>query len=442
MKKGGNIASYKEILRAYAIKELSEISIAHRQPSKYHFQSTCEHKNKQIKMKCKPSVYFSARHTFSPALTRMMKSLGRHVTITGQSDDPETAYASIYSSDVFLLNLHVGICQNLFLIYELGVALVLGKPVIFIKETHLKFSEILIPKHFYEIELLIPPMKRYPFQTYNVFGKSYNMSMTLGNVLACCYENSVTFCLDLQVKCISILLDKILCFSRGVKRLLRKNAAVKITLQNSTSDLGLSGYSIQTQSGYGNGKISLLSLNLKTYENDKLESNTLGNEDKLGKLSFNEKQDAVNQTPEANISQLSGEDEQYTESREMKHLVSTIENVSAVKLHTGGSVERVSPVIHESPALEELDTSDSSSSYDVTYLNDRNFAASNNTSPLPSPTPQREIYYPTALPVYPMELCFPPFHIEKLNFDKHALQIAKADRLPSIVRRRVMRKEL
>ena len=89
-----------------------------------------------------------------------------------------------------------------------------------------------------------------------------------------------------------------------------------------------------------------------------------------------------------------------------------------------------------------LDASDSSSTCDVAYLHDKTFIASANTSPLPSPIPPRGVYYPTALPVYPMELCFPPFQVEKLQFDKHALQIAKADRLPSIVRRRIMRKDV
>lgn len=397
-------------------------------------------------MKCKLSVYFSARHTFSPALTRTMKSLARHVTITGENDDPETAYASIYDCDVFLLHLHVGFSQNLFLIYELGVAMVLRKPIIVIRETDLKFSEILIPKHFYETELLIPPMKRSSWQTCNVFGRSYNMPMTLGSLLECCYENSIVFCPDIQGKCVALLLDKILSVARGLVRLRKKptDAAVRITVQNNTSDCGLPGYSIQAQPGFSKGKISLLPL--KTYENNQFKTTSLVNENKLGKLSFNEKQAALNQTPEINISKLGEQDEQqYTDNEERTRLESTREHVSPVKLHTESSFEPVNPIMHEfqnSPPCDELDTSDSSSSYDVTYLNDKTFTASNHTSPLPSPIPQRELYYPTALPVYPMELCFPPFHIEKLHFDKHALQIAKADRLPSIVRRRVMRKEL
>ena len=386
-------------------------------------------------MKCKLNVYFSARHTFSPAFTRMMKSLARHVTITGQNNDPETAYASINDCDVFLLHLHVGFSQNLFLIYELGVAMVLRKPVIVTRETDLKFSDILIPKHFYETELLIPPIKRSSCPIYDVFGKFYSMPVTLGSVLECCYENSIVFCPDLHAKYVALLLDKIFSVARRLERLRKKptNAAVEITLQNGTSDVGLVGYSIQAQSGFNQGKISLLPL--KTYENDQFKTNSLVNENKLGKLSFNEKQATVSQTPEINISKLGYQ--RYTETEERKQL----EHVSPIKLHPESRFEPINE-FQNSPPREELDTSDSSSNYDVTYLNDKTFTASNYTSPLPSPTPQSELYYPTALPVYPMELCFPPFHIEKLHFDKYALQIAKADRLPSIVRRRVMRKEL
>ncbi|CAB3994580.1 Hypothetical predicted protein [Paramuricea clavata] len=381
-------------------------------------------------MKGKPIVYFSARHTLSPAFRRAMKSLSRHVTIVGENEDPETAYASINDCDVFLLYLHPGFCQKLFLIYELGVALVLRRPIVVIRETDLKFSEISIPNHFYDIKLLIPPSKSGPFQTCNVFGKTYNSPLALGDVLTYGYENSVVFCPELQAKCIALLLDKIFSLSRELGSLLkrRNNSAVNIKLQNSKSMLGVHGYSKQAEYGFSKDKISLLPLN--GYENDKLKTNSLLNERKLEKLSSNEKRTSINDTPEISINHLGGQDQHFTDN--------TSEN----------PFEPVNPVIYEfqDPSQEDADEglvmSDSSSTCDVTYLNDKTFIASANTSPLPSPIAPREIYYPTALPVYPMELCFPPFQIEKLHFDKHALQIAKADKLPSIVRRRIMRKEL
>ena len=410
-------------------------------------------------MKCKPTVYFSSRHSLSPALERMMKALSRHVNLVGNGEDPEIAYATIDDSDVFLFNLYFDICQNLFLMYELGVALVLRKPVIVIREAELKFSEIFIPKHFSEIKLLIPPNRSGPFQTCDVLGKTYNLPLSLEDILVYSYENSIAFSSQLQTKCIALLLDKIFSFSRGPGNQFT-SSKVKITLQNRKSNYG----------GHGYSKIALLPLN--RCGDGKLKTNSVVNEGKLDQLSSNEKKISVNQAPKINISFLIDHDCKDERSADEKHLenriepvkpvtlqskstpevdslkmhsVSMFEPVNPVELHPGNQFE---PIIYEFATAsrddveEGLDMSDSSSTSDVTLLNDKTFIASANTSPLPSPISPRGIYYPTALPVYPMEMSFPPFQIEKLNFDKHALQIAKADRLPSIVRRRIMRKEL
>jgi hypothetical protein len=366
-------------------------------------------------MKGKPTVYFSARHILSSAFERAMKSLSRHVAIVGDDEDPETAYVSLNDCDVFLLYLHVDICRDLFLIYELGVALVLRKPIIVIRETDLKFSEIFIPKHFHEICILIAASKNTSSHTCNVFGMTYNSPLTLADVLAYGYENSIVFWPELQAKCIALLLDKIFSLSQELESLL------KTTKQNSDSGLGVHGYSIRADSGFGKGKIPLLPSN--THENDNLKTDLLANEQKLDRVSSNEKETSFNRNPEINIGQLRGQDEHFTDKNDPEN-----------------RIEPVKPVIYELQDPPREDMSDSSSTCDVTYLNDKSIM-SQSASPLPSPILPRGVYYPTALPVYPMELCFPPFQIEKLNFDKHALHIAKTDRLPSIVRRRIMRKE-
>ena len=358
-------------------------------------------------MKSKPIVYFSARHTLSPAMGRTMTSLSRHVAIIGQSEDPETAYSSINDCDVFLLYLHVDISQKLFLIYELGVALVLRKPIIVIRQADLKFSEIFIPKHFHEINVLLTPSTSCSLETCNVFGMVYNLPLTLKDVLVYAYDTSMILCPEYQAKYIALLVDKIFGMSGQVESSLKKPNNLAI----STS-----------KSGFSKRQISPLTL--KKYESDKLKTNLLRNEDKLDK--FNEDETSANHTPEINISQLSSQDE-YLRDRK----------------HSKDRIEPVQPVISElqDTPREEKRLNTSESTCDITYLNDKTIASAN-TSPLPSPISPREIYYPTALPVYPMELCFPPFQIEKLHFDKYALQIAKTDRFPSIVRRRVMRKEL
>ena len=359
-------------------------------------------------MKSKPLVYFSARHTLSPAMERAMTSLSRHVVIIGEDEEPETAYALINDCDVFLLHLRADISQKLFLLYELGVALVLQKPIIVIRETDLKLSEIFIPKHFHEIELLLTPSKAGSFETCNVFGMTYNLPLTLRDVLMYGYDNSMIFCPKFQAKYIALLLDKIFSLSSHVESLRKKP----------------SNSAISAESGCSKGQIPALSSN--KYESDKLKTNLLRNEHKLNKLIVDGI--SANDTPEIDISLLRSQDEYFTDKEPSEK-----------------RIELVQPVISElqdtSREEERLDTSETPSTSDVIYLNDKGIASAN-TSPLPSPISPREIYYPTALPVYPMELCFPPFQIEKLQFDKHALQIAKTDKFPSIVRRRVMRKEL
>lgn len=354
-------------------------------------------------------VYFSARHTLSPDCRRAMLSLSHHVILSGQDEDPETAYANINACDVFILYLHFGVCQKLFLIYELGVAFVLRKPIIAIRETHLAFSEILIPKSFNDIEVLIPPGGSN--QTVNVLGKTYKLPLTLAEILTNSYENSVCFCPDVLDKCITLLLDKIFNFSKEFANFRKK---YKLKLQSSKSTLGQQTFSIHSKPGFnneGNDKVECNAIVNTKYKLDKLRSDAIGR--------------SINDTPKISISKLVTQGNKQSET----------------------NFKPVNPVIYQFQgsarfnANEELDASDSSSSFDVTHLNGKTFIASTSTSPLPSPILPRGIYYPSALPVHPMELSFPPFQIEKLHFDKHAVQIAKADKLPSIVRRRLMRKQ-
>ena len=359
------------------------------------------------KMKSKPLVYFSARHTLSPAMRRAMTSLSRHVLIIGQDEKPETAYASINDCDVFLLHLRADISQKLFLLYELGVALVLQKPIIVIREMDLKFSEIFIPKHFHEIELLLTPSKACSFETCNVFGMTYNLPLTLRDVLLYGYDNSIVFCPKFQAKYIALLLDRIFSLSSHVESLRKKP----------------NNFAISAELGCCKGQIPPLSSN--KYESDKLKTNLSLNEHELNK--FNGDGTSANDTPEINISQLSRQYEYFTDKELSENSIEPVQSV-------------ISELQETSRKEERLDTSETPLTSDVVCLNDKAIASAN-TSPLPSPILPREIYYPTALPVYPMELCFPPFQIEKLQFDKHALQIAKTDKFPSIVRRRVMRKE-
>ncbi|XP_028396126.1 uncharacterized protein LOC114520113 [Dendronephthya gigantea] len=252
-------------------------------------------------MKCQPIVYFSGRHTLSPAAWRMIKSLSRHVAIVGQSDDPETAYALIHDSDVFLVYLYADVCQNLFFLYEIGVAFVLRKPIAVIRETDLKFSEISIAKHLYETRILMETRKRGPFQTCIVFGKTCNLPLTLGDVFVYCYENSMIFRPSPQTKCIALLVDKIFSLSRELSVSKQtSNSAVRITMQNSRSNLRLQGYSFKTDFDLHKGKVSLLPIG--KYDN-KFQTNSMINEHKL---ISNRKRPSVDITPDMNKSNHCG----------------------------------------------------------------------------------------------------------------------------------------
>ena len=217
--------------------------------------------------------------------------------------------------------------------YELGVALVLRKPLIVIRETTLKFSEIFIPKHFYETQVLVPPIKTGAFQTCNMFGKTCNLPITLGDVLAYAYDNSMIFCPDLHAKCVALLLDKILGLSREIGTLLRHTAALKIsqkptvtiTVENSKSTLGLKDCSIQTDT-FERGKISLLPL--RKDSGDHLKTTLPVHEDTIDQLSGTEESALLNYAPEISITRLKAKDDSPTDKNKF---------------------EPVSPVFFESP---------------------------------------------------------------------------------------------
>ena len=360
------------------------------------------------KSNCKPSVYFCARPYSSPVLTDVTKCLSRHVSLRARHDDPESAYLTIYESDTFVFYLNPETAQQLFALYELGVAVVFEKPVIMVRDADLTFSQLQIPLHFYKTDILVP--RNWSSIRHKMLTKRRRM-LSLGGVLVRGFENAVTLSPadGLSTRAADELLNRVFLSSGPFS-----HHAPDITLQD-----------LQISSIKSIKKPAVKPI--KTVRNH--ERKVLSKE----KDSFSEieptLQDAKRVTQETMPFLCTQTNYMHTNSNESTH---------PTVVEFPGKVDNIE-VPREDAQDDESEQCTSLHTYDMVALDVE--VSISTVTPLPStPIVPLDIYYPTALPINPMNESFPPFKIEDLDFDEHAIAIARSDRLPSIIRRRLMRK--
>lgn len=357
--------------------------------------------DKTRRTKCKLSVYLSARPSLSPILTEVTRLLSPSVAVKATTEDPEEAYFSIHESDVFLFVLHRDTCQQLLALYELGVAVIFRKPVVVIREANFALSQLLIPPHFYETEIMLRPGHGgLPSDTTREKRTTFH---SLGDLLAYAYENSLVFSEECLSKCVDELLDRVLNIARFWKDIALKNPNSYIIKAKSRS-------AVKTTKILRNGRSFLVreDCNSPTQLRD-----TVTQEDSFSLCTQTNYMANVN----ADQSDIT---------------------VCPIFVEFPRKVYELKPM---SETEEQLERTVSPRTYDMVHL-DVKAPTSSNITPLPSPTLPQQGYYPTVLPANPIHLSFPPLNIEGLEFNKYAVAIAKSDRLPSVIRRRIIRKSL
>lgn len=371
-------------------------------------------------MNDKPVLYVSARHSSSYPFRRTINSLSNHVRIVEECKDPETAYSLIARCDTFLLYLNTELCRNLFSLYELGVALVLGIPVIVIRDKILKVTDIVIPKHFSETRLLIPDCKKSTYQTCDAFGTKKESPLSLADVLSCSYENSLVLSPKSHISITSLLVDKITNLSYDVKKVKGKS---RKTNHDHSESLAKHKATFEGSSCFPAIRFTVPHRSLfPSNRSKKLKTISLHTENKFVKLPASGVED---KSRNENVSKV------HTSNYKEKKIFEVNNEKSSIRAKQGKSDLATSLKSKiDDDAIVLTDDFYNSKEYD-----------GERCTPLPSPIRMRSLYYPTALPVYPMEKCFPPFQIEKLHFNRHAVKISKSDKFPSIVRRRIIRKE-
>lgn len=354
--------------------------------------------------KGKPCVYLCARSGLSPLLMHVVRMLSRYVTIRSGIDDPESAYLAIHECDVFIFLLDTETCRQLFAIYELGVAVVFQTPIIMIREMKLTaFSQLRVPPHFYKTEILMRPSGRST-------GRRAVHSRSLGELLVYGFKKSVIFSPESLSKSEDELLGRIISFGRFRRRdmMLRDLGSFCTTKARKKSLVKIS------RTGVRNSQQKLL-------------------------LEAKKPVDCSSQTPsfdglipEVSLIPL------CTQTNYVANFNADENEESARSI-----LVKFPRKLNELMPRRKHSDEETEQTYDFIELDVKAPISPNlNTTPLPSPIPPHDSYYPTALPVNPMDISFPPFQVEDLDFNKCALAIAKSDRLPSIIRRRIMRKGL